>query len=140
MVVDMRKLDDATAQRCIEACHRIHNVPDFAQPVNPKDAVSPEEEIRWQVKWIWTDPFHNAFPGAHQEVMSERVHHMNFLLLCNHCDNPPCVQGVSHPGHLQAGRRGGHDGHAPLHRLPVLHGWLPLLGPELQLAGSPALY
>jgi molybdopterin-containing oxidoreductase family iron-sulfur binding subunit len=94
MVVDMRKLDDATAQQCIEACHRIHNVPDFAEPVKPEDAVSPEEQIRYQVKWIWTDPFHNAFPGAHQEtmVMSERVHHMNFLLLCNHCNNPPCVR------------------------------------------------
>jgi hypothetical protein len=32
MVVDMRKLDDATAQRCIEVCHQIHNVPDFSKP------------------------------------------------------------------------------------------------------------
>ena len=72
MVVDMRKLDDATAQRCIEVCHRIHNVPDFAHPVNPKDKVSPEEEIRWQVKWIWTDPFHNAFPGTSPSSRSRR--------------------------------------------------------------------
>jgi Fe-S-cluster-containing dehydrogenase component len=94
MVVDMRKLDEATAQQCIEACHRIHNVPDFAHPIKPVDKVSPEEQLRWQIKWIWTDPFHNAFPGAHQEaeVMSERVHHMQFLLLCNHCNNPPCVR------------------------------------------------
>jgi Fe-S-cluster-containing dehydrogenase component len=92
MVVDMRKLDDATAQQCIEVCHKIHNVPNFAMPVNPKDAVSPEEQIRWQVKWIWTDPFHNAFPGEEADVPSDRVHHMKFLLLCNHCNNPPCVR------------------------------------------------
>ena len=47
---------------------------------------------RYQIKWIWTEHFHNAFPGEEQPHMSEKVEHMNFLVLCNHCDNPPCVR------------------------------------------------
>ncbi len=92
MVVDMRKLTDDTAKKCIAACHHVHNVPDFNNPVDPKDKVAPEDFIRWQVKWIWTDHFHNVFPGLEQEYMPDKVEHLNFLVLCNHCDNPPCVR------------------------------------------------
>jgi molybdopterin-containing oxidoreductase family iron-sulfur binding subunit len=90
MVVDMRKVDEKIAQACIQACHSVHNVPDITSPVDPKDQASPEEKIRWQIKWMWTEHFHNAFPG--QEVMAERVNALPFLVLCNHCDNPPCVR------------------------------------------------
>ena len=92
MVVDMRKLDQKTAQRCIEACHILHNVADYAKPVNPKDAVSPEEIVRWQMKWIWTEDYGHAFPGVEQDHLQEKLKGMQFLLLCNHCDNPPCVR------------------------------------------------
>jgi Fe-S-cluster-containing dehydrogenase component len=92
MVVDMTKLDETTAQKCIEACHLIHNVPDFAHPKNPKEGLDPDRLVRSQIKWIWTEHFHNAFPGADQEHLQERVKAMPFLLLCNHCDNPPCVR------------------------------------------------
>ncbi len=40
MVVDMRKLDEQTAQKCIVACHRVHNVPDFSNPIDPALKVS----------------------------------------------------------------------------------------------------
>lgn len=35
MVVDMRKLDEPTAKKCIAACHQVHNVPDFKHPSIP---------------------------------------------------------------------------------------------------------
>jgi len=92
MVVNMQKMDEATANKCIEACHRVHNVPDFHAPKDPKDALPPEVLNRYNIKWLWTDPFHNAFPGEEHPNMPDKVEHMLFLLLCNHCDNPPCVR------------------------------------------------
>ncbi len=91
MVVNMQKLNEATAHKCIEACHRVHNVPNFADPVDPKDKVDPALASRQEIKWIWTDHFHNAFPGEEHD-MPKKVEEMLFLLLCNHCNNPPCVR------------------------------------------------
>ena len=92
MVVDMRKLDEATAKKCVDICHKVHNVPDFANVKDPKLAVPPAEANRWQIKWIWTEHYHNAFPGQEHEYVQERVKAMPFLLLCNQCENPPCVR------------------------------------------------
>src|SRR5574340_516644 len=49
MVVNMQKLDEATAQKCISACHRVHNVPDFKNPKDPKDQLDPEIANRYEV-------------------------------------------------------------------------------------------
>ena len=64
---------------CIDACHRIHNVPDFD---NSKD----------EVKWIWDVPFEAAFPGQGHDFAKEGIHDQATLVLCNHCDNPSCVK------------------------------------------------
>jgi Fe-S-cluster-containing dehydrogenase component len=92
MVVNMQKLDEATAQKCAEACHRVHNVPNYGDPKDSKDALDPATKNRYEIKWIWTEHFHNAFPGEEYEAMPEKVKAMPFLLLCNHCANPPCVR------------------------------------------------
>ncbi|MDI6889965.1 MAG: 4Fe-4S dicluster domain-containing protein [Thermodesulfovibrionales bacterium] len=79
MVIDMKKLDKQTMQKCIDACHRIHNVPDIEKP---------KEEI----KWIWKETFEHAFPGQEHEYMGEDIKHLPLLVLCNQCDNPACVR------------------------------------------------
>ena len=80
MVIDMRKCaPQKECRKCIEACHRTHNVPDFG---NRKD----------EIKWIWKEPFENAFPEQESEFLSEEVEGMPFVVLCNHCEHPPCVR------------------------------------------------
>ncbi|MEW6657681.1 MAG: sulfate reduction electron transfer complex DsrMKJOP subunit DsrO [Thermodesulfobacteriota bacterium] len=91
MVVNMQKMDEATARKCIDACHRVHNVPDFNNPNDTKNKLDPEIANRYEVKWIWTEHYHNAFVED-QTNLPDKIKQMAFLLLCNHCDNPPCVR------------------------------------------------
>jgi len=79
MAVDIKKMDEETAKKCIDVCHHIHNVPDIGDP-------------RREIKWIWLEPFGNAFPDLHQEHIPESLEEKPFVVLCNHCDNPPCVR------------------------------------------------
>jgi molybdopterin-containing oxidoreductase family iron-sulfur binding subunit len=79
MVVDMSKFKtEEDYKRCIDACHRVHNVPDFE---NTKD----------EIKWIWTAPYKNVFHEQGHEYESD-IKNKPFVVLCNHCDNPPCVR------------------------------------------------
>ncbi|MBA3060630.1 MAG: 4Fe-4S ferredoxin, partial [Nitrospirae bacterium] len=81
MVVDMSKFkSEEDYQRCIDACHRVHNVPLITD--NPKH----------EIKWLWKETYEHAFPGNEDEYLSEEIKHLPFLVLCNHCDNPSCVR------------------------------------------------
>ncbi|MEK7403668.1 MAG: sulfate reduction electron transfer complex DsrMKJOP subunit DsrO [Acidobacteriota bacterium] len=80
MVIDPQKcLKDKGCTKCIEACHKTHNVPALA-------------EARHQVKWIWKEPFGHAFPSEQGEHVREELKHQPVLVFCNHCDEPPCVR------------------------------------------------
>ncbi|MGA9750448.1 MAG: 4Fe-4S dicluster domain-containing protein [Acidobacteriota bacterium] len=80
MVIDPAKcLKDKGCTACIAACDKVHNIPDFK---NPKHAV----------KWIWKEPFKDAFPGQEDEYTTEQYKDKPFILMCNHCNNPPCVR------------------------------------------------
>ncbi|MFH1300795.1 MAG: sulfate reduction electron transfer complex DsrMKJOP subunit DsrO [Planctomycetota bacterium] len=80
MVVDLKKCrEQKGCQDCVHACHQVHNVPDFG---NPKD----------EIKWIWKESYEHVFHGQSHEYMDEELKHSPVLLLCNHCDKPPCVK------------------------------------------------
>lgn len=80
MVIDTRKLQtEADLEPIIAACHKVHNVPHFS-------------EKRHEIKWIWETHYHNAFPDIPNPYVSEEVEGRPLLVLCNHCQNPPCVR------------------------------------------------
>lgn len=79
MVIDVKKCEqNPNCNKCIEACHSYHNVPKFD---NPKD----------EIKWIWKEQFKNAFITQENEFLPKGMNFSTVLLLCNHCDNPPCT-------------------------------------------------
>lgn len=79
MVIDTTKLDsDEAIAPFVEACHKAHNVPHI--------------EGNQNIKWIWTASYEEAFPEQENPHLEESVKERRYALLCNHCENPPCVR------------------------------------------------
>jgi Fe-S-cluster-containing dehydrogenase component len=80
LIIDTRQFEsEEDLEPLVEVCNEVHNVPHLS-------------ENRHEIKWIWGEPYHNAFPGKAARFLSEEVEHKPFLVLCNHCENPPCVR------------------------------------------------
>jgi len=79
MVIDTRKCVVHDCEDCIAACHKTHNVPTFEDP-------------KRVIKWIWREEFKGAFPDQNHMFMGDEVTDKTVPILCNHCDNPPCVK------------------------------------------------
>ncbi len=70
MVIDLNRCrEDCTA--CLDACRHENNV-----------AFHGDE--RWDIHWIRKSNFKRKFPASSIEI--------SVPLLCNHCEDPPCVQ------------------------------------------------
>ncbi len=80
MVVDIEKCKrDEVRAACVEACNRAHNIPDIPDP---------DEEI----EWIWTEKYEHVFEDQVHDHTPHAVLEAPVLVLCNHCDKPPCVR------------------------------------------------
>ena len=80
MVIDTRKFESSEdLQPMIEACNRAHNIPKL-------------ENKQHEIKWVWEETYEHAFPMKEKEYLNERIESLPFLVLCNHCENPPCVR------------------------------------------------
>ena len=81
LVVDMRKFygKPELLDKAIAACNKVHNVPQI-------------DNRKSEIKWVWKAPFENVFP-EHSSSHSSKIRKENdFLVMCNHCDEPPCVR------------------------------------------------
>jgi Fe-S-cluster-containing dehydrogenase component len=80
MVIDTTQFESPEdLEPIVEACHKIHNVP--AHP-----------NKRHEIMWIWEEEFKHAFPTKENHYLDEKTKYTPFLVLCNHCEAPPCVR------------------------------------------------
>ena len=80
MVIDTRRFQSPEdIEPLVEVCHRIHNVPHIT-------------EKNHEIKWIWETHFAHAFPTLRNDYLSEEAEQRPYIVLCNHCENPPCVR------------------------------------------------
>jgi len=80
MIVNLKACwEKGECTECIDACHRVHNVPDLGT-------------IKEQIKWIRPAPYEKVFPEQEYYYLEGDLKHQPVLILCNHCEEPPCVK------------------------------------------------
>ncbi|MBF0201448.1 MAG: 4Fe-4S dicluster domain-containing protein [Desulfamplus sp.] len=93
MAIDCRRMNGDIAGNIVKACRKANNVPDFShKPDEDKyPGLRPPKKDQ-ELKWIWEESYHHAFPEMEDEFLADKFKSMPFLVTCNHCKNAPCVQ------------------------------------------------
>lgn len=93
MVIDTSKITDEVVEKIVTACRKAHNVPDFNhKPDEEKYPNTRPVNHKQELKWIWEEPFNNAFPDKEDDFLADKFKDLPFLVTCNQCKNPPCVR------------------------------------------------
>lgn len=80
LVINVTKINELGVMGKIQsACHTAHNVPNTG-------------DKKTEVKWIWDVSFDEAFEDMNSTYTSEDMEKLRFPVLCNHCEQPPCVR------------------------------------------------
>ncbi len=93
MVIIAEKLSEDVNDAVRETCHKTHNVPDFNhEPDEEKFGKVRPVNHKQELKWIWSEEFGHTFTEKEDEFLAEKFESLPFLVTCNHCKNPSCVQ------------------------------------------------
>lgn len=81
LVVDLARCREVRpgCDLCRQACHFAHNVPSIPERTH-------------EIKWIWDEEFKRVFPEEVRPGLPQEIADSSVPVLCNHCDNPPCVR------------------------------------------------